>query len=153
MEDSDFTREEFYGICFPWFAVDREGRIGLLTAGYSPVPRIIFDGGEEVYEQVRDTLLDLPETSGALLSDRCRNILETQPGVDFTENEKESRKGFFSFEETGQGGPYILYCTPINPLHVGDLPPEIRKELRKLTMDAVLFREDEEIDVAALFDC
>lgn len=153
MTESDFSREAFYGICFYWFAVDCEERIGIFTAGYSPVPRLIFDGGSRGYERYRDMLLDLPETSGAVLSAHCRAVGRQLPGVDFSENEAESRRGFFSFEESGQGGPYRLYCSPTRPLLLDEAPTDVREELKKLTIDGVLFRENALIDIRDHFDC
>jgi hypothetical protein len=128
-----------------WFAVDREGRVGL------------FFTGENGFVPQSAVEADSQELVGL-----CQQLAGTSPpGVDEEENDVEDwdeflgalvEQGFFyyNYADTFDDPeplllPFALWGVPDKPLHVGQLPPEWRARCGRCVIDSASFGAAEQI--------
>jgi hypothetical protein len=110
-----------------WFAVDCDGQVALFITG---------DMGSM---PVNATEADLDEVLGALGSER------TYEEMDYDVLGKElARLGLHVYEDDSVdwfSGPYRRTHRPKRPLHVDQLPPQLRKQVKVVRFDDLLFMD------------
>jgi hypothetical protein len=147
-------RKDFYGSDLNWYAVDSAGRIGQFTAGYAPVPTVVFSD---------ETLLARVQTHFEHCGDRCRSSLsKAVAGLhraggapDHTAALAQARKGIFVFGETGeQGAPtYLLEAIPSNPMLVGELPKDLGAAVSLVRFRNIFFSQVLVFEPGLLIPC
>jgi hypothetical protein len=111
-----------------WFAVDRDGHVALFITGEAgSMPLTAGEG-------------DVDEVLRALGSK------QTQEGLDYDEDalgRELARRGVHVYEDASDffTGPYKRAHKPKKPLHVDQLPPELRDDLKSVRFDGLSFAE------------
>jgi hypothetical protein len=111
-----------------WFAVDRDGQVAFFVTGEAgSVPNGAAEG-------IVDAVL------GALGSK------QTQEGLDYDEEalgQELARLGLHVYEDDSRWftGPYRRAHRPKKPLHVDQLPPALRNELKAIRFDGLSFED------------
>ena len=139
---------------FDWFGLDCEGAIGhFTTAGFKNLPKSVAKSREDL-----DLLLsyfeDAPFREGHLVdSGVSRQIPE-----EISRGERYLRsfvaiadKGLYSYDIDSylrEGICYFRVALPVRPLHVSDLPMEVREVLSRTMLSPVRFRDATEIPYA-----
>jgi hypothetical protein len=122
---------------FDWFAVDRDGFMAAFcTAGFSPVPDVIFEAGWESFLAVVEFIEGLDDVP---LHDGGFEPLLQRGLVVFD----------FDSEETGA---YVRKGIPIDPLHVGRVSSSTRRLVDELQFGDV-FAGFETLFVEDLWPC
>ncbi|MGE3807256.1 MAG: hypothetical protein AB7K24_21545 [Gemmataceae bacterium] len=126
-----------------WFAVDRDGHVGYFYTGAdgamphaaSPGPSA-YDGMldmEDLPEDLRDEFAARPD----VLAELARLIPASKPKRDLADPgtaPEEARHGLFvySCHQEGLAAPYTREWLPGTPLHIDQLPPELRRAVNGL---------------------
>ncbi len=116
-----------------WFAVDRDGQVALFFTGENgSLPR----GAEAA---------DLGQTLRAL-----GGSAETIEALDYTFEDavlEFDRLGIYVYEDASDwfSGPYRRTHRPAKPLHVDQLPPELRRQAKAVRLDALRFEEKDRL--------
>jgi hypothetical protein len=125
------SRERIEGGEFDWFAVDGAGHVGhVATAGFGPVPANVLARLTEASE-LPERVLTLPAIGEATghLPGRIDDWLEM------------ARRGLFSYDWQHWSGPYRRAATPSVPVHVADLPVEVRRTVSLVVWPGVRLAE------------
>jgi hypothetical protein len=118
---------------FEWYAVDRTGRVALLTsAGFGAVPMLVFrDNG--TYYLASHFFRSLPVRGG--------HVLLVAGKGDASGWQSAADRGLFGYDwdsPSGQyvaGHPYRLVTAPESPLTLADLPPAVRDWVTPIRFD------------------
>jgi hypothetical protein len=124
-------REAVEGGEFDWFAVDGAGHVGhFATAGFGPVPASVLARLDESWE-LPERVLALPAIGQATghLPGRIDDWLEM------------ARRGLFSYDWQHWSGPYRRAATPSVPVHVADLPAELRRSVSLVVWPGIRLAE------------
>jgi hypothetical protein len=119
-----------------WYAIDRRGHVAVFETGE--------DGhgpAEARDEQLLQGLWSLRHPDGV-----------DYPGLE----EVASRCGVFYFTFGGPSDPIRPYdraIAPERPLHVDQLPPEVRRRWKQIRFESVDFSESELVQPAEFFPC
>jgi hypothetical protein len=114
-----------------WFAVDRDGHVALFSTGEAgSMPLAAGAGGEGA---VDDML-------------RALGSKQTQEGLDYDEaavGRELARLGLHVYQDASDffSGPYRRAHKPKKPLHVDQLPPELRDDVKAMRFDGLSFAE------------
>jgi hypothetical protein len=123
-----WTRHPNWGIEFDWFAVDRDGFVGLFSsAGNGPIPASVAAHASEFDDY--DWGTHLPP------SGRCLDS-PTRAG-DFSFWVVAAERGMFGFDWQMWDGPFERLTVPSHPVRATDLPPDMRRlaSLAVLSLD------------------
>jgi len=148
-----FTRAEFLGLDFTWYAVDAVGQIAVLTTGYGPIPKIVF-ADRAAYDQLEDLFIALASRSEARVTPE-QETLRREKHLNFDLFLKEARKGLFSyFDRTnGSRAVYQLIAYPTAPLTIDQLPSDCQTALERTRIADLRFAESPRLDATAHFEC
>jgi hypothetical protein len=126
-----------------WYAVDGKGHVAVFISGENgPVPVGQFQKG------------DLPELLRRLRGGGTEAEREDD-GWEELELEAAER-GMFVYmypEELSILEPYARTGTPDGPLHVDQLPPDLRKQFKETTLNRVDFARDENVQPVEHLGC
>jgi hypothetical protein len=111
-----------------WYAVDQDGHIAVFVTGENGhVPTAARD--DDILWQLQQ--IREPQT-------------ERQQADDLA-----SQYGFFSYEYEmawhGAVAPYYRSIVPENPLHIDELPPELRRRCKAVRFEAVAFAQSQQV--------
>jgi hypothetical protein len=154
-----------------WFAVDRDGRVGVFdtdNCGHAPADVRVHENGDAIYD-----LLDWYQQPGpvpdprrfvamGLAAELARmgvfyfyyelhdfvpegSLKKTLDDVPFY-----SRYGLCPWEFAG---PYLRALVPAELLHADQLPPELRRRVKRYRLDGLSFVEQEFVQPAEYFAC
>ncbi len=116
-----------------WFAVDARGQVGIFETGENgPLPDC-FDP-QEVYSTAV-----LPDAAGTYLGLEEEIALLTARGFYLFDYWGPEEAGYFP------AGLYLRSHQPRQPLHVGQLPPQVRQLVSRLKLTSRDFASDEVI--------
>jgi hypothetical protein len=124
--DADFPAA--HSMDTQWFAVDRDGHVALFITGEAgSMPLTASEG-------------DVDEALRALGSK------QTEEGLDYDEEaigQELARLGVHVYEDDSDWftGPYRRAHKPKKPLHVDQLPPELRQQVKEVRFDGLSFAE------------
>ncbi len=124
--DADFPAA--HSMDTQWFAVDRDGHVALFVTGEAgSMPLTASEG-------------DVDEVLRALGSK------QTEEGLDYDEDavgRELARLGVHVYEDASDffTGPYRRAHKPKKPLHVDQLPPALRDDIKAVRFDALSFAE------------
>jgi hypothetical protein len=121
---------------FEWYALDRDGSIGMLTsAGPGPVPRYIF--------RDLDAYISALEFFGRLLRRGGAEILIEMPRVD--DWRLAAERGIYGFDYLDGPGSkpagYYMVARPEESLHVEAVPGWLREWLEPATLNQAVFAQ------------
>jgi hypothetical protein len=124
--DADFPAA--HSMDTQWFAVDRDGHVALFITGEAGS---VADGAGEG---------DVDEVLRALGSK------QTAEGLDYDEEaigRELARLGLHVYEDASEwfSGPYQRAHKPRKPLHVDQLPPALRDDIKAMRFDGLSFAE------------
>jgi hypothetical protein len=146
-----FTRADFYGLDFDWYALDTCGQVAQLITGHSPLPKGLFED-ESLYREVSNYFDSLKPNKLSTLSEHAKSLVSNCV-ADFSLSLNEARKGLFIYGEESYGTIHYLEAIPIVPLHVTTLPLHIQEFLSRFYIPEVNFSSTDGIDVLKYFDC
>lgn len=134
---------DFVGIEFDWFARDAEGHVATLsTAGGGFIPPGVARFREE-FETAFSTL------AGLIATTRARSDVETR-------EDRSGRwplaveRGLFVYNAHLYGGPYRRIGVPAAPIRLDDLPAEVARVVRSVSLADVRFAEAKTLEPADL---
>jgi hypothetical protein len=139
--DADFPAA--HSMDTEWYAVDGKGHVGVFISGENgPVPEGQVQKGnlDEVLRRLRGG------EKGAEPEDYDWEGLEREA----------TERGLFVYtypEALSIIEPYARTGTPDTPLHVDQLPPDLRKQFKKTAFNRVDFAQDESVQPAEHFRC
>lgn len=148
-----FRRDEFYGLNFDWYAVDADGCVAQLTAGYSPIPYQVFAN-----EQTYNVVWDYFRTAAAATSSRLSSLTAARVAArmgDYSLHLMEARRGLYIYgEESPQGSSwYELEALPDEPVHISGLPESVRAFLLQFRLLNLRFPDCPRLNVEHFFTC
>jgi hypothetical protein len=124
--DADFPAA--HSMDTQWFAVDRDGQVACFVTGEAGSAPVAASEG------------DVDEVLRALGSK------QTEEGLDYDEEaigRELARLGLHVYEDASDWftGPYRRAHQPKKPLHVDQLPPELRRQVKEVRFDGLSFAE------------
>jgi hypothetical protein len=126
-----------------WFAVDQEGNVGMFKSGEDGhVP----EAGEELRLEELWTLRHGPPREGG-------ELLEPW---DLDDTEVAASLGLYLFdygEDFDPIAPYSRTAAPDAPLHVDQLPPDLRRRCKQVRFAGVRFSESSLLQPLEQFEC
>jgi hypothetical protein len=137
--DADFPAA--HSMNTDWFAVDADGRVGLLRSG-------ALGHAPEGAEDGTRFLADLWRLQGG-----------TGDAPRYYPPELIGQLGLFCYDYSGWRefyltvGTYTCHAVPSDPLHIDQLPPQIRSEAQRFRLDKVLFPHNETIQPLEFYLC
>jgi hypothetical protein len=130
--DTDFPAA--HSMDTEWFAVDQDGHVALFISGENgPVPRSTDEERMNLWDVLR-ALTGKPSTR--------EEEVAYGDGLDV---EEAVRLGMFLYEHCQESDyfldPYGREETPAQPLHVDQLPPQVRAWFRQVRFEGVCFAD------------
>ncbi len=132
------TAEEIRGYEYDWLACDRAGHVALLSTAGGGYPPRAFLTDTDAYDRAIEALLAMPVTTP---TDR---VPPTTGGCANTWKQAAER-GLYAFDSDPNGGPYRLAGLPTEPVHISELPAEIRAVASKVELRTLHFATATEI--------
>ncbi len=127
-----------------WFAVDRDGHVAMFSTGETGA----YPGGA-----ARSNFPD----ADILEAIRVSLPAQGESGAAPARQSAATRLGLFTFGALDEylpfQGRYGLKQRPEAPLHIDQLPPELRKRLRQLRFGDLSFESTETVQPAERFEC
>lgn len=112
-----------------WFAVDKDGHVGIFETGEAGAMPLICAGGENFDTDPLQRALQVPNTKNEWddeVPDWSRRLFVYEHGEDY---------------ENWVAGPYNRQGVPSNPVTIDQLPEPLRAELKQAQMPTVCFAE------------
>jgi hypothetical protein len=124
--DADFPAA--HSMDTQWFAVDRDGQVAFFVTGEAGSMPVAASEGP-----VDDVL-------------RALGSKQTEEGLDYDEEaigRELARLGLHVYEDASDWftGPYRRAHRPKKPLHVDQLPPDLRNDIKSVRFDGLSFAE------------
>jgi hypothetical protein len=128
-----------------WFGVDSAGELAcFITSGFALVPKLVFRDKEMLWNIYNYFYVEPEDYS---------SLIKTSSLMDYDINLYAS-KGLYSYDNPSDiNKPYELIKTTEFPVHISDLPEEIREWLEPLTFSDFEFSLTKIIDVSRYFEC
>jgi hypothetical protein len=146
-----FSRADFYGLDFDWYACDASGCLARFTTGFGPLPRELFTD-EDAYR----TLADFFRTAPLVSESRLSSFAQTQQvrGVgNYSQFLADASRGLFILSEQNYGPIHRLYALPESALSLTTLPGSVQKLVSKLCLTGVLLADTDSVNLLEYFDC
>jgi hypothetical protein len=120
---------------FEWYAVDRDGSLGMLTsAGPGPVPRSVFRD-LDLYIGVVEFFGLLPRRA------RAEILVEKRRVEDWRRAAERGLYGFDYNQDGRRAHGYHLIARPEQPLRIEEVPEWVRGWLESMRLRQTVFRE------------
>jgi hypothetical protein len=146
-----FSRADFYGLDFDWYACDSAGCLARFTTGFGPLPRKLFTD-EDAYRAIADFFRSAPSVSESRLSKLAQTQQERGVG-NYSQFLADASRGLFILSEQDYGPIHRLYASPASALSLASLPASVQKLVSKFCLTGLVFADADTVNVLEYFDC
>jgi len=145
-----FAREEFYGLDFSWYMVDKLGNIAILTTGYGPIPKVLFNN-ESNYNIINNYFENIEFITSSYLTSAFKVKQDNHIG-NYKKFIDEAKKGLYSYDYQDYDGPYKLVALPNSPISFDLLPQRIKELLNLFICNEIEIPSSLELQPSDYFD-
>jgi hypothetical protein len=132
-----------------WYAVDAAGHVAQFTSGENGhAPVLVENSWKQAMIEIE---------SAWYLNQLFRTLHPEVPDWEYREDAELAEEfGFFLYDYDEAWDPIDAYerrLAPTRPVHVEQLPPEVREGCKKLRLPGILFTQAERIQPFEFFTC